>query len=345
VRRVTVLGRASSLGLEASYGRALAALGCDVDYFDLEGGVVRHTRLSRVGQLFNNFVPVEAWVRKANRELFLHAFAREADLLIVPGASQVRVGTLAQIKVSRPKTRLVLLWPDPLVSLERHTLEALPIYDLVVTYSRDSIAAMQTLGARHLLWLPFAVDTSVHPEEVDVTATDRARFGCEVLLIGNHRPEREQAILALLEAGLRVKVYGTDLWKRDAARPAEVERYWQKEILMGADYVKASRCADLCLNVIDPGNYPAANMRFFENFATGTASLNSTCPELCDEFPDREATAYFDSNPALVRTVKELLANADLRLRMGPRARDLVRAAHTYRHRAESLLAALSLSP
>jgi glycosyltransferase involved in cell wall biosynthesis len=343
--RVSVLGRASSLGLEASYGRALAALDCKVGYFDLEAAVVRHTRLSRVGQLFNNFVPVEAWVRKANRELFLHAFDERPDVLIVPGATQVRVGALAQIKVSRPATRLVLLWPDPLVSLERHTLESLPIYDLVVTYSRDSVGAMERLGARRVMWLPFAVDFEVHPSEVEVTAADRARFACDVILIGNHRPERERAILALVEAGIAVKVYGTELWKRDAARPDQVERYWQREVLMGADYVKASRSAELCLNVIDPGNYPAANMRFFENFATGTASLNSPCPELAEEFVDREATAYFDSNESLVSTVRELQGNPDLRRRMGARAKDLVTRAHSYRHRAASLLAALESAP
>lgn len=342
VPHVTVVGSGGKYSLEASYARALQRLGCTVDFFDLAKAVSRHTKLSRVGQLFNDFVPVEAWVRKANRELFVHVVETNPQVLLIAGSAPVRVGALAQIKVSRPDTKLVLLWPDPFYSMERYTVESLGMFDLVATYSRESVAVVERLGARRACWLPFAADLEIHPPDVTVTEADRAEYSCDVTFIANHRPEREEAVLALLDAGIDVQVWGLDLWRRHARHPGRVRDYFHEKLLCGEDVVRATRCAKVCLNIMDPGNYPGANMRFFENFATRTASVNSPCPELDGQFPDRVVTAYSDVAD-LVATVRELLGDDDLRRSMSERALELVKSGHTYDDRARSLLAALEI--
>lgn len=341
--RVTVIGKREGLGLESSYGRGFLSLGCDVDFFDLDAAVLEHIRFARLGSLFHGFVPVEAWTRKANRQLFLHVFKQKPDLLIVAGATPVRAGALAQIKISCPRTLAVLLWPDPLTSLERHTLESLPVWDLVATYSRDSVPLLERLGAPRVCWLPFAIDPEIHPPNVRVSEAERRRYKCEVIFIGGHRPERERGVLRLLDAGVDIKVWGTDLWRRDARFPRRIDSYFQNEALRGEDWVKATRCASVCLNIIDPGNYPAANMRFFENLATGTACVTTPCPELHEIFRDRDAVAY-SGEEAMVDTVKELLADERLRDRMARSALELAMASHTYRHRCETLLSKVGLS-
>lgn len=343
--RVMVIGQSGSPGLEGSHGRALASIGCQVGYFDIEGAVRKHIKLSRLGRTFNSYVPVEPWLRKANRQLFAAAYERRTDLIVVTGGLAVRAGTLAQIKVSRPDTRLALIWPDTLVNLERHTIECLPIFDLVATYSQRNVQALESFGARRTMWLPFAVDFELHPSEVVVSRAERERFRCDVIFIGNYNPEREQAILALLDAGIRVKVYGTDRWQRDATQRVRVGQYFQKEILVGEAFVKASRSAELCLNAIDPTNYPAANMRFFENFGTGTTSINSACPELEDVFREGEATAYFSSPRELVQVTQRLLRDPGLCTRLAARAKELITEGHTYVHRVRALLDALELDP
>ena len=122
----------------------------------------------------------------------------------------------------------------------------------------------------------------------------------------------------------------------------QLRAYWQGRMLLGADYVKASRCARVCLNVIDPGNYPAANMRFFENFAAGGATLNSACPEMADQFPDGVATRYYATVEELVTTARGLVRDHELRARIAECGSRSVWEQHTYRHRAEDLLEALA---
>jgi spore maturation protein CgeB len=341
--RVTVVGRAGTLDLDGSYGRALAALGCDVDFYDLAGVLASHTRLSRLGRYLTTYVPVETWARKANRDFFMYTRERRPELIVIIGSAPIRAGALAQIKLSNPATKVALIWPDPLTSLERHTMESFPICDVVGTFSRESVPLMLRLGANKACWLPFAVDFDVHPPDVERGESDQAQFGCDVLFVGGYRREREDAILALVDAGLHVKVYGTDLWLRDARDARRARGYWQGKPLFGADIVRASRCAAVSLNVMDAGAYPGANMRFFETFATGVASVNSECPEFAEEFVDREATAYFRDPESLVPTVQSLLRDDELRRRMGRRGMEIATASHTYRHRAQTLLNALDL--
>jgi spore maturation protein CgeB len=341
-RRAVLIGR-DSPNVEGSYARALRSMGWTVEFFDLDRAIDRHTRFARAGRLFNAFVPIEAWVSKANRDLFVFIKERAPDLVIVSGSQRVRTGALAQVKVSSPATQLVLFWPDPLVHLENHTLAALPVFDLVASYSRDACPLLERLGARKTLWLPFAADLDVHPPDTDPSEEDRHRFATDVLFVGNYRPERERAVLALIDAGLKVKVYGSDLWRDGAVHRARVDSYWQRRLLVGREFVEASRCATVCLNVIDPGNYPAANMRFFENFAAGVPTVNSTCPEMESEFPNRVATLYFRDETSLIERVREAMRDAELRARIAREGAQRVRARHTYRDRAQSLVTELDL--
>jgi glycosyltransferase involved in cell wall biosynthesis len=341
--RITILGHASSQGLEGSYGRALRGLGHDVAFFDLEGAVRRHVPLGRVGRRFAGAVPVESWMRKGNRELFVHAMDRKPELLLVAGTTSLHVGTLAQIRGCLPDTRVVLLWPDPLASIERPTLECLPVYSLVASYAAATLPMLRALGAAQVAWLPFAADPELHPAEVTIRDEDRRRYDTDVVFIGNHRPEREDAVLALVDAGIRVSVYGSDLWRTGARSPRRVSSYWTGSLVYGADYVRASRCARVCLNVIDPGNYPGANMRFFEAFAAGAATVGSACPEMSAEFPDGVATRYFDDHAGMVRAVRELLSDPDMRAALATKGNEIVRARHTYAHRARELLDTLAI--
>ncbi len=339
--RVAIVGDDSPYNLEGSYMRALRARGCQVHRFDLHGVVAKHIRLSHLGKLLNRFVPIEPWVRKANRELFIAMCELAPDVVVISGAAPVRVGALAQLKISRPDTRIVLLWPDPLYNLESHTLEILPMCDIVGTYSRESMAYFERLGAPQALWLPFAADFDIHSPDVTVSAADRARFSCDAIFIGARRPEREQAVLALLDAGIDVQVWGT-AWRRYATEPKRVDEYFHDEALRGADFVKASRCAKVCLNIMDPGNYPGANMRFFENCTSGSPTVSSPCPELEQVFVDGETIVYSEPD-AMSASVQALLGDAARRDEIAKAALALVSQGHTYHDRARTLLEALEV--
>ena len=336
--RVLVVGDFWHGSLEESYARAFELEGTRVKRFTLSAAVHRYTRLGRIGKLLNTFYPMEAWINKANRELVLAAMDFRPNLIVVGGPGPVRVGSLAQIRALSPETRLVLLWPDTLLRILPHVPACLPLYDLVASYARSAVEPFQQLGARRVLWVPLGADQELHPADVMTTEKDRRVFSCDVAFIGNHRPEREKLILALVNAGISVKVWGPDDWRRHARSRSEVARYWQGHSLYGEDFAKAMRGAKLSLNPIDPTNYPAANMRFFEVPACRGMALNSSCPEMESIFVQGESAYYYHAEDELVSMVRKLLANPMDLLRVADAAHLKVVESHTYVHRARQIL-------
>ena len=122
-----------------------------------------------------------------------------------------------------------------------------------------------------------------------------------------------------------------------------VAEYFQGKPLFGKDVVKAMRCSTLALNLIDPLNFPAANMRVFETYACSATPLCSRCPEVESIFPDREAAFYFD-DAQLSQTALALLKQSELVKAVGERGRQAALAAHKYAHRAHAILHALELN-
>jgi hypothetical protein len=332
-------------GLLASYARAYESLGCNVVYWDPLAALRRHTKFGRLGRYVTNFVPVDAWILKMNRELIIQASERSPDLLLIVANTPIRAGTLAQIRIITAKTRIVLVWPDTLLNLTRHALESLPIYDFVATYSSSSIDPFRRLGASHIEWFPFAADPLLFPFDVDITGEERHKLASDICFIGSHNPEREEAILALVKAGFAVKVWGEpSSWRRHARDKSLLPSCYQGSPLFGASFAKAVRSAKLSLNVIDPTNYPAANMRFFESPACGGATLNSACPEMDGIFRDREHAFYYRKAGDLPSIARELIADEPLRKRVSRAGHELVLREHTYAHRAVQLLDRVGLA-
>jgi len=339
--KVLVVGPRGNPGMLGSYGRAFEKLGLSVDYFSLDAGVQRNSRFGALGKRLSAAMPVEVWVRKGNRELHIHILDTNPDLVLLGGATPIRAGTLAQIKVSRPKTKIAHAWPDSLLGLPDSIAMSLAMCDYVACYSSQAVDLLAKMSRTKVEWVPFGVDSDLFPDEVTITDADRARFECDVSFVGNHRPEREEAVLRLLDAGISVKVWA-DAWTRPAKNKERARSYFQNSSLVGRDVVKAMRCSKLALNVIDRTNYPAANMRFFEIYACGGTPLSSRCPEMENEFVDGETAAYFEADQ-IVERAKLLLADPTARQSIRERGRALALAKHTYQERARQILSGLQL--
>ena len=137
--RVMLLTAAGEPFLLGSYERAFRRLGCQVHTWDFEKAKARQARLGGFGRRFHEFVVVEPWLRRASRDLVVEVRRAKPDVVGVAATALVTAGALAQIRASAPKTKLVLFWPDPLQNLGPHTVQALPMYDLVATYARSSV--------------------------------------------------------------------------------------------------------------------------------------------------------------------------------------------------------------
>jgi spore maturation protein CgeB len=338
--RLMLVGTFAAGALEHSYQSAFVEVGCEVAVFDMAEAVRRCVRLGRFGAYWNRFLPVEPWIAKANREMVLAAFAFKPDIVVVVGQNLVRAGALAQVRAMRP-IRTVIIWQDTMVFLGGQTIQCLPLYDLVATYSRESVPLFLRLGAPDAEWIPLAADPKMHASPVGPSTSE---FQADVGFIGQWRPERESALARLIAEApeLSVKIWGPD-WGRRCKGKKSLLAAWQGRSLFRSAFSQAVAGCKISLNVIDPTNFPAANMRFFELPVLRGVQVSSRCPEMEAVFRHGDAIFYYQSEEQLPSLVRSLVSNPALRARVGETARAQVLAAHTYAHRAGAILDRLNV--
>jgi len=319
--------------LENSYQRAFKALDCQVVTFDIFDVINRNVRFGYLGRLFNRFVPVEPWIQKAHRELALKVMDIRPDLVLTFGQQPLRVGSLSLIRVSTD-ANLIHVWPDTPLNLNTHLSVCIPLYNHVANYSKEMIPVFRTLGAGSPLWVPLAGDPSLHPI-AELNGRDKEVFEAEITFIGGWRPERERVLSQLKDFELHI--WGTG-WGRCCRGNRPIMRAWQGRPLYGMEFAKAVAASKINLNIIDPTNYPAANMRFFEIPTAGGLQVSSPCPEMEDEFKEGEHIFYYHNIGELIELVRHLLSNDALRVEVASRAHQRILENHTYVHRAGQIL-------
>jgi spore maturation protein CgeB len=319
--------------LAQSYKVAFEEAECELFCFDINSAVEKYCRFGTLGRKFNEYMPVEAWARKANREMVVNARQFIPQLVVVVGSCPVTAGALAQIKASLEVT-LVHLWPDTLVNLGSSLLECLPLYDLECVYSLSAVEPIRRLGASRPVWMPLAGDPSIH-DLPHCTESEADEYGADVAFIGGWRPEREAVLSTLTQFNL--KIWGPDWGRRCKNNPAIIKA-WRGRPLRGRDFAKAVACSKVNLNIIDQTNYPAANMRFFEIPCAGGLQMCSPCPEMEPEFKHGETTFYYRNESELSGQIRHLLGNSGLCQEAKHAAYRKVMENHTYLHRVKQIL-------
>jgi hypothetical protein len=328
---VLLVGSDQIGSLEGSYARAFSKLGWDARFWDPLQALRRAARGGRLGQLLSAFIQVEPWIKKANRALVVQVHALKPDLVLTFTHPAVRPGALAQIRSSIDAV-LVNVWPDTLVNWETSTSACVGLYDLVATYSNASVPSIERMGGRRVAWIPLAGDPDLHPVHSGPVPPE---FCADVTFIGGWRPERESLLSQLGRFDL--KIWGPD-WGRRSVRNSEIRRAWQGRALRGVEFAQATAGSKVNLNIIDPTNYPAANMRFFEIPIAGGLQVSSACPEMEHEFRHGEHIFYYRDEHDLQELVGSLLSADAARAEVADRAHREAQAKHTYRHRALAIL-------
>lgn len=331
--RVLLLGYTEPHRLEQSYRSAFETLGCVVCLWDVAAAAQRYARLGPYGRMLNRFLPVESWERKANREMVLKAADWQPDIIVVVGNCPVQPGALAQAQILT-NARLIHIWPDTLANLSANRLMCLPVYDIVATYCQVTVPYFEKLGARHVIWLPLAGDPCLHALHGEHATRDSPAVA-DVAFIGGWRPEREAVLTRLGDFDL--KIWGPD-WGARCKGNHVIERAWQGRAVYGAEFARLVACSKSNLNIIDPTNYPAANMRFFEIPVAGGLQVSSSCPEMEEEFKHGEHIYYYKHVDELPGLLQSILNDERRAKDVASAAHAKVMAGHTYVDRARSIL-------
>ena len=334
--KILIVTDSTAFALGNCFIRAGKKLGHEISTFDLSAMERNYVKFGKPGLKIHTFWPVEAWQRKANRELIIAYRNLMPDIIMVVGNIPVLFGTLAFFK-SLEKGKTVLYWPDTLLNLTSFQKDGASLYDLVATYSSTSMRPFNLIGYEKTHFMPFAGDNEFLG---DAVFSDH--FDYDLSFAGGYRPEREAALAAVAATfpDLKILIKGTD-WERFCKNKL-LRKSCNPKPIYGKDFGDFIRRSRINLNVIDDTNYPAANMRFFEIPAAGGLQLSSVCPEMESAFTDRKEILYFTSYEHMIEQIRWVLKHPDEAGHIRKAANAKIRKEHTYIIRMESLIKALA---
>jgi spore maturation protein CgeB len=279
-----------------------------------------------------------------NRALLRQCRAEQPDLLFVYRGTHVWPGTLRAIK-----TLGVVVFgynnDDPFGEqyaryMWRHFVGALPHYDHVFAYRAKNLDDYVRVGVsaeKTSLLRSYYVAARNYPTPLDET------LRADVTFVGHFEPDgRDAALLALLRAGVRVRLCGT-LWEQSPLYAELLAALGVDTIrpLYGAEYNLALNAARIGLVFLSKLNHDTYTRRCFEIPATGACMVSEYTDDLARNLftPDEEAV-YFKNTEELVDKVQHLLANPEVCARIGAAGRArLLADGHEVTDRARQVLA------
>ena len=335
--RILILSHGDATSLEASYRRAFEALGHEVQTINpmisLERDPLWRNRTARR-------VLERPLLSRFNRTWLDEIAAVDADVTFVGKGTWALPSLWRRYRSARPGTRLVCYnADDPLTTFSRGAnrpwiTASVPCFDLFVTYKRALVEPLRRAGARRVARVPFAWDPAIHPMQTP------ADLPLDLVFVGNSDAHREAWLTAIVEHPLardwRIKVIGR--WH--AVRSQRLAAVIDPVPRSGVKMAEAVAGARLSLNILRKQNEGSHNMRTFETPGCGGLMASQYSGEQDEFFPQRKAAVYFREPEQAAKIIAEALADEGHLSAMRREARRLA-AAHTYRQRAEAVLAAL----
>ncbi|HAN45180.1 MAG TPA: hypothetical protein DCQ32_01350 [Cyanobacteria bacterium UBA8156] len=267
-----------------------------------------------------------------------HAIQQACDrhpirALLVTGIAPIEAPLLAALR-QRGIATGNFLTDDPWQPFCRSPwlLRALPAYDVLFTPRRANLADLQNLGARQVVYLPFAYDPDLFFAVPPVPA-----LASDVFFAGGGDRDRVPYMAALAAAGLQVGLYG-GYWERFPETRSLARGMADPETLRQA---ASSAKVGICL--VRRANRDGHVMRTYELPALGLAMVAEDTPEHRDLFGEEgRHVLYFTTPATAVTQVQRLLADETLRQALAQSNHQLVcGGGHTYGDRLRTMRAYL----
>lgn len=337
--KIVILGNTGEGSLEKSYQRAFENLGHEILIINVDQAIGKYVPYGKIGKLTNNFIGIDSWTKKGNRDIVLTIKDFAPNLILLFCNVRVLFGSLAFLK-SVTNAKIGLIWPDTLFNLSSNVVVNCTMFDFVATYSNTSVEVFEKAGFNNVFWLPLAADPWLHGID-----TLPPNYKYDITFIGGWRPEREFLLnkIKLEFPNAKMLIKGPAWLKR--CKIKSLREVINDGPVFGLDFSKLVNTSKINLNIIDDTNYPAANMRFFEIPICNGFQLSNLCPEFENLFKDGETIAYFSDEIELFLKIKKYLSLDQSKLQITiENAHTLVNEQHTYTNRVQTLLSEIDLN-
>ncbi len=330
-----ICNHADLTGLVFSYARIYEQRGYEIKSFDVGAMSARYMVGNSLMKKAQRYLREDIYLRKANRDLAVALKDFSPGMVLLPGKTKILPGTIAYLKSFLP-AKFVMIWQDTLCNLDELTMANAPLFDVTASYSSAAIPVLQKLGFPNCIWMPFAGDLSIHNQP---TIPDQYQY--DLTFLGGWRPEREKVLESVAKnfKNIRLQIWGPNA--KEYKSPLLKDKIIIQAV-RGKEFAVIINNSLISLNVIDDTNYPAANMRFFEVPTASGLQLCSACPEMQDQFINREHLLYFATDEELCTQVEFALSNPSQVKEIRQQAYRFILQKHTYEKRAEQLLSLLN---
>lgn len=220
-------------------------------------------------------------------------------------------------------------------------LKCLPLFSRNFFYRQINCDEARRYGVRHAeVLMPYF--RPWHDRKMSITESERNRYKTDVVFVGHYEPDgRVHSIRALMNAGIKTKIWGGHYWNRSVLGDL-YEQLAPITKAEGVDYTKALCGAKICLCFLSKLNRDNYTRRCFEIPACGQVMLSERTSDLKRLFKEDEEACFFSSNEELVDKAQWLLSNPEVRERIALGGlRRVLADGHDVTSRARDFLATL----
>jgi len=276
------------------------------------------------------------WINLRLKTLALNS---GAQVVLVTGGNRILGKTVRRL---RDLGLITVLWTtDPPIDFEP-VLRAAHSYGHVFCQGTEAVEIFHGNGVAKARWLPVGCDPERHVP-VALTESERKEYGSDVVFVGSHYPERETLFEAL--AGFDLAIWGPG-WKslrsgsplRKCLRGEHTSPHEWDKIYSASRIVLATHYQD------PQRRFPVhqASPRVFEVMACGGFLICDRQRDIFSLFCDGEHLVGLDNGADLAKKVRYYLDHPLERQTIARKGHEEVMRRHTYVHRIEALLAALT---
>ncbi len=192
----------------------------------------------------------------------------------------------------------------------RYFVKTIPAYDVHVHSYSFSKRWLEERGARRVVLTEFGYDPAIH-HPPSMSDQERRELQSDVLFIGHYEPTTETMILALLAAGISVRVCGSG-WRRRARRLPNRDQIHPASV---DQYAKLLASAKICLCFLSKWNNNTLHSagRTFEIPAVGSFLLAERTPDHLSYFLEGKEAEFFSSDRELAEKAKYYLSHPEER--------------------------------
>ena len=357
--RVLVVGPHWRARWTESTRDALLALGCEAQVFYYNQTVGRQAASRTRAYLAQKFAGVALQTPNPLRQLLwmlngwqLHTQliaavrAAQPELVLVLKGETILPATLRAIKHPAGAPLLAAWYYDnPFVFNERDPYwlvpDGLPVYDHSFVFDRGYFPELTARGARRITFLPSACDPALfHPESAEVAR--HSGLASTICFICTFTPARG-VMLAEMGGLDNTAIWGPG-WQPTLKqlRGKLAPNIFRGEGLPPAQVSLAYQAASIVINTHgSQTRLSGLNTRAFEVPASGAFQLMDYVPEMEPLLQPGHDVAVYRTPQEAGAVARDYLADPEARQRIARQGHERVMAEHTYKHRLQTLLAAL----